>query len=249
MTVCCSALNPEAYLSAEALIARFGGRLPANCNTLKRHSLVLCKKFTKRVTTHYGLLLPQNIRVYGVRKSYPTYAYSIGYDRDIVDLSRLSPKDRLRQLIGRASERIMVHKHKGTTPLPLIEDVVNLYRSLLGQGVLEPSDTAAIAKFLVVAEYRLPQPTRLTEDSALKHIGNFAGHYLSGSLPPHPRASMDLLSHHVTTGQRDLSLKFWEVSSPSLFSAMLQLLVLFPVLIIADTPLGRSFDLFLCLMN
>ena len=106
-----------------------------------------------------------------------------------MDLSRLSPKDRLRQMIGRASKRIMVHKHKGATHLPLIEDVVKLYRILLGQGVLEPSDTAAIAKFFVVGEYRRPQSTRLTEDSALKHIGNFAGHYLSRSLSPHPQAS------------------------------------------------------------
>ena len=171
-----------------------------------------------------------------IRESYPTYAYSIGSDRDIVDLSRLSPKDRLRQTIGRASKRIMVHKHKGATHLPLIEDVVNLYRSLLGQGVLEPSDTAAVAKFLVFAEYRLPQSTRLTEDSALKHIGNFAGHCLSGSLPPHPQASIYLLSDYVTTGQRDLSLRFWEVSLPNFFSAILQHLVLFPVLITADNP-------------
>lgn len=135
-------------------------------------------------------------------------------------------------MIGRASERIMVHKHKGARHLPLIEDVVNLHRSLLGQGVLEPSDTAAIAKFFVVGEYRLPQSTRLTEDSAF----NFAGHCLSGSLPAHPRASMYLLIHYVTTGQRDLSLKFWEVSLPNLFSAILQHLVQFPVLITADYP-------------
>ena len=71
-------------------------------------------------------------------------------------------------MIGRASERIMVRKHKGARHLPFIEDVVNVYRSLLGQGVLEPSDTAAIAQFFVVGEYRLHQSTRLIEDSALE---------------------------------------------------------------------------------
>ena len=45
---------------------------------------------------------------------------------------------------------------------------------------------------------------------------------------------MYLLSHYVTTGQRDLSLKFWQVSLLNLFSAILQHLVQFPALITAD---------------
>ena len=100
-------------------------------------------------------------------------------------------------------------EYKEAAPLSLIEDVVASYNELLNQRVLETVDVAAIAKLLVVAQSRVPQSI---QEAILRHLRAFASNYVSGNLPPHPRASTYVLSHYITTYQYYYALKLWEVS-------------------------------------
>ena len=99
------------------------------------------------------------------------------------------------------------HNRQRARSLSTIKHIFNLYTALLGQGSLEPVDTLAIARLLVLA---LDSQPPLIKTALSRYIGVFAGHYMTKALPPHSQASTHLLNLHSTIGEHEMVARLWD---------------------------------------
>ena len=134
----------------------------------------------------------------------PTYRILLDYSSDEASAA---PSSRLRLFRQAMHQALYVGNHQRARSLSTIEHIFKLYTALLGQGSLEPFDTHAIARLLVLTLDFQPPAIRI---AISRYIDDFAGHYVTKALPPHSQASRYLMTLYKNIGKHKMATRLWD---------------------------------------
>lgn len=134
----------------------------------------------------------------------PRYRILLDFASDEPSDSPLNPLRSCRQAIHQA---LYVHDRRRVGSLSTVKHISKLYTALLGQGSLEPVDTLAIARLLLLSIDGQPRGIGM---AISKYINIFAGHYVTKALPPHSQASTHPLTLYSNIGKHEMATRLWD---------------------------------------